>query len=122
MTRVPSTKRSDTSARKRVYRVVFQHDGKVWEVYARSATSSALLGFVELEGLLFGERSGVVVDPTEERLRTEFEGVERTHIPLHAVLRIDQVARQGSAKITALRGGAEKARPRPILVPGKTET
>lgn len=118
---MPAAKRPGDAPRKRVYRVVFQHDGKVWEVYARSATSSPLLGFVEVEGLLFGERSTVVVDPTEERLRTEFEGVERTHIPLHAVLRIDQVARQGTAKITALRGGGERVRPLPLPVPGKPE-
>jgi hypothetical protein len=119
---VASAKRSGDAAGKRVYRVVFQQDGKVWEVYARAVTSSPLFGFVEVEGLLFGTRGGVVVDPSEERLRTEFAGVERTHIPLHAVLRIDQVARPGSAKITALPGGAEKVRPFPIPTPGKTDT
>jgi len=118
---VAAVKRPGDAARKRVYRVVFQHDGKVWEVYARSATSSPLLGFVEVEGLLFGERSGVVVDPTEEHLRTECDGVERTHIPLHAILRIDHVARQGAARITALRGGGEKVRPLPVPMPRKPE-
>ena len=107
-----ASKRPDAT-RKRIYKVVFQNEGKVYEVYARSVASSSMLGFVEVEGLLFGERSGVVVDPTEERLRTEFEGVERTHIPVHAVVRVDQVTRRGTARITALPGGADKVRPLP---------
>jgi hypothetical protein len=31
------------------------------------------------------------VDPSEERLRHEFEGVQRFHVPLHSVIRIDEV-------------------------------
>ena len=110
--------------RKTVYRVVFVNEGKVYEIYARSAGPSALIGFVEIEGLLFGERTTVLVDPTEEKLRTEFAGVERTLIPMHSVVRIDQVAKRGTAKITALTGAADKTRPlpSPLLVPGKGDT
>ena len=46
-------------------------------------------GFIEVEELLFGEGSKLLIDSSEERLKTEFEGVCRTYIPLHAVLRID---------------------------------
>jgi len=104
-----------------VYKVVFLNEGKVYEVYARSVSSSDLMGFVEVEGLLFGERTRVVVDPTEERLRAEFAGVERTFIPMHSVVRIDQVAKRGAPKITAVPGGADKVRtlPTPLLVPDK---
>ncbi len=107
-----------------VYKVVFQNEGKVYELYARSVGAGAMLGFVEVEGLLFGERGGVVVDPTEEKLRSEFAGVERTFIPIHAVVRIDQVDRRGTAKITAIPGGADKVRtlPTPLIVPGKSES
>jgi hypothetical protein len=105
--------------KKSVYKIVFLSEGKVYEIYARSVAQSGLLGFVEVEGLLFGEKSAVVVDPTEERLRTEFEGVERTFIPMHAVVRIDLVARRGAAKVTVLAGGGEKrSLPTPLLVPG----
>ena len=67
-----------SAAKKTVYKVVFVNEGKVYEIYARSVGPSALIGFVEVEGLLFGERTTVLVDPTEEKLRTEFAGVERT--------------------------------------------
>ncbi|NIR60468.1 MAG: DUF1820 family protein, partial [Gammaproteobacteria bacterium] len=59
-----------------------------------------LYGFVEIEGLLFGERSRVVVDPSEERLKSEFSGVKRIYVPMHAVVRIDEVEKQGVSKIT----------------------
>lgn len=103
-------------SRKHVFKVVFLSEGKVWEIYARSVGASHLMGFVEVEGLLFGERSAVIVDPTEEHVRHEFEGVERTSIPIHAILRIDQVAKRGTARITALPAG-HKVVPMPAPVP-----
>jgi hypothetical protein len=107
---------------KKIYKVAFLNEGKVYELYARSVSTSDILGFVEIEGLLFGEKTRVVVDPSEERLRVEFEGVERTHVPVHAVIRIDQVAKRGTAKITALPGGGDRPRPpSPVLVPGKKD-
>jgi hypothetical protein len=110
---------------KTVYKVVFVNEGKVYEIFARSVGPSNVIGFVEVEGLLFGERSSVLVDPTEDKLRSEFAGVERTLIPMHSVVRIDQVAKRGTAKITALAGGSsEKVRtpPSPLFVPGKGDS
>jgi hypothetical protein len=110
-----------STARKTVYKVVFVNEGKVYEVYARSVGPCSLIGFVEVEGLLFGERSSVLIDPSEEKLRSEFAGVERTLIPMHSVVRIDQVPKRGTAKITAISGGTEKVHPisSPVFVPGK---
>ena len=109
-------------SKKTVFKVVFLNDGKVYEVYARSVGQSNLIGFVEVEGLLLGERTQVVVDPTEERLRTEFANVDRTFIPMHAVVRIDQVAKRGTARITGVTAATDKVRQlTPLLVPGKRE-
>jgi len=44
----------------------------------------------------------VLVDPSEERLKSEFAGVKRTYIPLQAVVRIDEVEKEGTNKIVAL--------------------
>jgi len=68
--------------KRRIHKVLFHNEGRVYEIYARSISQGNLFGFVEIEGLLFGERSLVVVDPSEERLKSEFAGVERTYIPL----------------------------------------
>jgi hypothetical protein len=87
-----------------IFKVLFVNQGKVYEVYARKVTHGSLFGFIEVEDLVFGERASVVLDPAEERIRTEFEGVKRSYLPLHSVLRIDEVRKQGTAKITALEG------------------
>ena len=86
-------------ASRRLYRVTFLGRGQVYELYARSVSQGALFGFVEIEGLTFGERSQVVVDPGEESLKREFEGVERIHVPMHAVIRIDEVERPGVSRM-----------------------
>lgn len=85
---------------KYIYRIQFLNQGKVYEVYARKVAQGGIFGFIEVEELVFGERSSVVVDPTEEKLKGEFSGVKRTHIPMHSVIRIDEVERQGTARIT----------------------
>lgn len=89
---------------KHIYKVVFLNQGKIYEIYASSVGQGALFGFVEVENLVFGERSAVVVDPGEERLKSEFRGVKRTYIPLHAIVRIDEVSKEGVAKITDAEG------------------
>lgn len=77
----------------------FMSQGKVYEIYARSVSQSHLFAFVEVEGLIFGERANLVVDPAEEHLKAEFSGVERTYLPLSSVLRIDEVEKEGIAKV-----------------------
>jgi hypothetical protein len=108
--------------RKRVFKVIFLSQGQVYEVYAKSVSQGALFGFVEIEGVLFGERATVVVDPSEEHLKREFEGVERTYIPMHAVVRIDEVEKRGQAKVHAL-GEAAKVTPlpAPIYTPARRD-
>ena len=112
------------TVKERIYKIAFLNEGKLYELYARGVSSSTLLGFIEVEGLLFGEKTKVVVDPSEERLRSEFAGVERTYVPIHAVVRIDQVEKRGAAKITAVSESTDKVRslPSPLFVPGKRES
>jgi hypothetical protein len=87
-----------------IFKVLFVNQGKVYEVYARKVGHGNMFGFIEVEELVFGERSTVVVDPSEERIKAEFEGVKRTYLPMHSVLRIDEVRKQGVSKITTLEG------------------
>ena len=103
---------------KRVYKVIFMSQGQVYELYARNIYQSDLYGFVEIEDYVFGERGKVVIDPSEDRLRSEFEDVERSFIPMHAVIRIDEVQKEGMAKITEMKG--DKIMPFPVPVPRPT--
>ncbi|AKQ33642.1 DUF1820 family protein [Candidatus Coxiella mudrowiae] len=85
--------------KQRIYKVIFSQDEKVYEIYARYISEESLMGFIEMEELVFNDNSSVVVDPSEEKLKTEFQGVKRTYIPMHMILRIDEMEKQGSAKI-----------------------
>ncbi len=88
-----------------IFKIMFVNQGKVYEVYARKVGQGRLFGFIEIEELVFGERSTVVLDPGEERIKSEFTGVKCTMLPMHSILRIDEVKKQGVSKISALEGG-----------------
>ena len=92
-------------AKKRIYKIIFTNNGKVFEIYARQVVSGEMYGFVEVQGLLFGERTTLVVDPSEEQLKLEFNGVNRTYIPFHTIIRIDEVEKEGPGKVLQLNQG-----------------
>jgi hypothetical protein len=110
-------------AKKRIYRVTFRNDAEVYEVYCQKVGQSDIFGFIEIEGFLFGERSKVVVDPSEEKLKIELAGVERSLVPLHAVIRIDAVDRSGSSKVHSVSASAKSTKvttlPTTIYTPRK---
>ena len=105
-------------ATRRLYKVVFFNQGKIYEIYARSVSHGELFGFIEVEELVFGERSQVVIDPSEERVQSEFSGVKRTYIPVHAIVRIDEVEKQGTSKISDASGSNVTQFPMPMYTPG----
>ena len=86
------------STKKPLYRVTFYNRDKVYEIYARQVYQSELGGFIELEEMVFDSKS-VVLDPTEERLKNEFDQVRRTFVPLHSIIRIDEVENKGLSKM-----------------------
>ena len=87
---------------KHVYKVVFINQDQIYEVYVKNIYQGDLYGFVIIEDFVFGEKSSLVVDPTEEKLRLEFEGVNRSFIPVQRIIRIDQVKKRGTPKIANL--------------------
>ena len=96
---------------------MFMNQGKLYEIYARSVSQGGLFGFIEVEKLTFGERTSVVVDPSEERIKSEFSSVIRTYIPMHAVIRIDEVEKQGVSKISKIEDGNVTQFPMPVYTP-----
>jgi hypothetical protein len=107
------------SASRQIYRVIFLNQGQVYEIYAGSIYQSDLYGFIEVEEFLFGERSQLLVDPSEERLKGEFAGVQRSFIPVQAIIRIDEVEKEGVAKISDAKGSNVTAFPMPFSPPPK---
>ena len=109
--------RSESMNKKTLYRVVFASQGQIYEVYAREVGHGAMFGFIEIEQLVFGERSSVVVDPSEEKIKSEFEGVTRTYLPMHSIIRIDEVEKHGVSKISKAEGNIAQF-PMPMYTPG----
>ncbi|RLE34366.1 MAG: DUF1820 domain-containing protein [Acidobacteria bacterium] len=99
-----------------IYRISFMNQGEVYEIYARNVGQGEMFAFIEVEELIFGERSQILIDSSEDRLKNEFKGVRRTFIPIHSIIRIDQVDRAGSGRI---RNGEGKVStfPMPLITP-----
>ena len=101
-----------------IFKVIFHNQGKVFEIYARKVGHGQMFGFIEVEELIFGERSAVVIDPSEEKIQAEFAGVKRTYLPLHSVIRIDEVRKSGASKVSSTDGTNVAQFPFPVYTPG----
>jgi len=104
----------------RIYRISFFNQSTVYELYAKQVTHGEMFGFIEVSEIVFGNTTGVLVDPAEERLKNEFSGVKTTFIPMHSILRIDEVEKEGIAKVRDLPKGSGNVShfPTPIYTPG----
>ena len=99
---------------KTLYKVTFLNHGKVYELYAGHAAASHLWGFTEVGELLFDVHDGLVVDPTEERLREEFGGTRMLHLPMQSIVRIEEVERKGTPAIRDAESGERVVTPFPL--------
>ena len=90
------------SSKEALYRIQFISNGERYELYVKELSQGSLFGFVEIADYVLDKHTELVLDPSHEKLKDEFADVNRTYIPMHNVLRIDQVKKQGSAKITLL--------------------
>jgi hypothetical protein len=105
---------------KLLYRVMFVNQQQIYELYAKRVYQAELFGFVVIEDFVFGETSSIVIDPAEEKLRGEFENIKRSFVPMHEIIRIDQVERRGIAKIIPLdREAAATAKIAKFVYPDK---
>ena len=82
-----------------LYKVTFLNHGKVYELYARQVAGSTLWGFTEVRELVFDVHDGMVVDPTEERLRDEFGNTRVLHLPMQSIVRVEEVEKKGTSSI-----------------------
>jgi hypothetical protein len=99
---------------KTLFKVTFLSLGKVYELYARRVASGELWGFVEVADLVFDVREGLLVDPVEEQLRSEFAGTRALHLPMQSVLRVEEVEHKGHAAIRDAATGEKVVTPFPL--------
>ena len=102
----------------KLYKVVFYNQNQVYEIYAAQIYQSDMYGFIEIEEYVFGEQTQMIVDPSEEKLKNEFAGVTRSYIPLHSVIRIDEVEKRGTGKIHEVDGKGNNVSPFPLQMGG----
>jgi hypothetical protein len=92
-----------------IYRVIFNNQGEVYELYTRYIFQSEMYGFIEVEELLFDESQiSNATDQVEaktsfDKLKLEFTGVKRSFIPLPSISRIDEMEKPGVVKISPLK-------------------
>lgn len=98
-----------------IYKILFVQQEKLYEIYAEFISEETLIGFIEAENIIFSEDNGMVLDPNEERLKNEFKAVKRSYIPLHTIVRIDEVVKEGPAKIYNTEGNNISHFPGPTL-------
>lgn len=91
-----------SASQRPLFRVQFVCNGERYELYVREVSQGSMFGFVEIGQFVWDTYTSLVVDPSHEKLKSEFADVTRTYIPMHSVLRIDEVKKQGSAKISTL--------------------
>ncbi len=83
------------SESKALYRVQFICHSERYEVYVREVNQGQLFGFIEIADFVWDNHTALIVDPSHEKLKSEFADVRQTLIPMHQVLRIDQVKKRG---------------------------
>lgn len=84
---------------RKFYKVIFISHDQLYEIYARQVYQADLMGFITIEELCFSQRHGVVVNPVEEKLRRQFADVDRFFVPVHSIVRIEEVEHLGKPKI-----------------------
>jgi hypothetical protein len=94
------------SKNKNIFRVLFHNQNKIYELYAHEVSQASMMGFIEIGQIIFGERSKLLVDPAEEKLKSEFGDVKHTYIPHHSIIRIDEVEKEGKNRIHNSDGSA----------------
>lgn len=104
-------------SKSKLYKITLLSQGKSIELYARHVASSALWGFTEVGELVFDSPGeALVVDPTEERLRDEFKDTTMLHVPIQAIVRIEEVVRRGPMAIRDATSG-DRIVPFPMPAP-----
>ena len=90
--------------KKTAYKIIFMQLNEIYEVFAKQIYQSDMYGFIEVEDYIFNKDKQLVVDPSSEKLKNEFSDVQRSYIPMNAIIRIDEVKETGEAKIKESKG------------------
>ena len=103
---------------KKLYKITFLSQGRTLELYARRVASSELWGFTEVGDIVFDQQGeGIVIDPTEERLREEFGNTRMLHLPIQSIVRVEEVQKREPLVIRDAASGEKVVTPFPMVPP-----
>ena len=78
-----------------------------------------MAGFIEIGEIIFGEHSKLLIDPAEEKLKSEFGNVKHIYVPHHSIIRIDEVDQIGKNRILDSEGTTVTNFPGSTIMPQK---
>ncbi len=78
-------------AQKQFFRIIFQSQNGVIELHVRQIYQSELCGFIEVEELIFKNRYPTFINLEKEKVKSIFDNVKRSFIPISAIIRIDEL-------------------------------
>jgi len=107
-------------SKKHTFRIQFHNNNRIYELYAHQVSQSEMMGFIEIGQIIFGEHTKLLIDPAEEKLKLEFEGVKHTYIPHHSIIRIDEVETSGKNRILDSEGSTVTSFPGSTTMPLKS--
>ena len=102
------------------FRIQFHNNNRIYELYAHEVAQAQMMGFIEVGQIIFGEHSKILIDPAEEKLKSEFGNVKYSYIPHHSVIRIDEVEQSGKNRILDSEGSSITNFPGASLAPQKS--
>lgn len=102
-----------------LFRIEFIRNDERYELYVRELCQGSIFGFIEIGDFVWDTHTELVLDPSHEKLKDEFASVRRSYLPMHTILRIDEVSKQGTAKISQLANKGDKVSqfPSPVYTP-----
>lgn len=78
--------------KKKLFRIDFINAEKEnLSIYASKVNPSSFLGLIEVADIVFMDTSDIILNPQDDKVKKEFKNVERTFLPLNAIIRIDEV-------------------------------
>ncbi len=87
--------------KKTVFKVYFFHMDKVYTLFAKNVNASGeLFNMCEISGIIFQRNKNLIV-PSEDEVRQEFANLKRLMIPLHHLIRIDELENVSEEDITS---------------------
>ena len=99
---------------KPLYKITFLNHGKIYALYAHRVGGSHLWGFTEIAEMAFDNSDGMLIDPTEERLRDEFGAARVLHLPMQSIVRVEEVEKKGQSAIRDAATGEAVVTPFPL--------